>query len=128
MKKLMIAPAVLIGILILSSCKKDEGPNGENPSSSQCDSLIPSFSTDVFPIIERACSDENIGSCHQAGSIRGDYTGYEGIKIDANNGQIESRVVVSKSMPPGNSSGPTSLTNQELTTIECWLANGAPNN
>lgn len=131
MKNLLICSALLIGMTFMASCKKDQDDPADDPTGggvSLCDTVSPSFATDVMPIIERSCSDANLGSCHAAGSPRGDYTIFTGIKVDADNGSIENRVLNTKSMPPSFSNGPTTLAVSELNTIQCWLENGALDN
>lgn len=126
MKNLLIALMLFSGVVAISACNDD--PDTPGPSGSVCDTLIPSFAADILPLMQRSCSDNNLGSCHQAGSPRGAYVDYQSIKSGADNGQIESQVIVARSMPPSNSNGPTSLNQNEINSLQCWLDNGAPNN
>lgn len=93
-----------------------------------CDSIPATFATDIVPIIESSCSGAGLGQCHQAGSPRGDFTTYSGLKLDVDNGKFNSRVLEVKDMPAGFSNGPRSLTPAQLQTIQCWIDAGAPDN
>lgn len=113
---------LIIGILVaglLLSCTKDKF---EVPTEQVgfCDSLQVNFVDHIQPIINQNCA---FSGCHGSGSQRGDYTSFEGVKIDADNGKINNRVLVIKDMPPGNP-----LSTEDLEIISCWLEDGAPEN
>lgn len=93
-----------------------------------CDSIPATFATDIVPIIETSCSEAGLGQCHAAGSPRGDFTTYAGLKIDVDNGKFNTRVLEVKDMPASFSTGPQSLTPAQLETIQCWIDAGAPDN
>jgi hypothetical protein len=61
--------------------------------------------------------------CHEAGSLNGDFSSYEGISGVAKNGTLEKRVFINKDMPPLEP-----LPEEDLRKIRCWLDNGAQNN
>ena len=101
-------------LLYIYSCKKNEYKNID------CNSIQAKYSSDIFPIINSKC---NSSGCHGAGSSKGDFTNYQGLKAKADNGSIEKRVLVNKDMPPSGS-----LSSEERNKIKCWLNNGAQNN
>lgn len=127
MNKYLITSALLLGTLLLVACEKDSDvAPGPGPSSGDCSQVSSGFSTDVMPIIERACSDPSNGSCHQAGSSRGAFVDYSSVKRIVDNGRFASRVFQRKDMPPSFSAGPKALSAAELDVLECWIAVGAP--
>ncbi|MBI3511012.1 MAG: cytochrome c [Bacteroidetes bacterium] len=83
-----------------------------------CTTIESTFSKDIQPILQ-----ENCYKCHGKGSIKGDFTTYEGIKIKVDNGELENEVLRKQEMPP---TGP--LPEEERKKIRCWLNNGAMNN
>jgi uncharacterized membrane protein len=114
MKKINIA---LIGLSLFAiSCASKKA----DPLPAGCATTI-FFATDIKPII-----DSNCVSCHQAGgSGTGDYTVFSELKAAAVSGTIKNRVFVLKDMPPA---GSTTLTPDQLTKLNCWIQQGAPNN
>ena len=83
-----------------------------------------SFSMDVQPILATTCA---IPSCHVTNFVNGDYTIFEELQLSALNGTLESQIT-SGAMPPANTTGPTELTDEEMTTFLCWIADGALEN
>lgn len=100
--------------LFVSSCKKNEYKNID------CNKISAKYSSDIFPLISSRC---NSSGCHAAGSSRGDFTTYQGLKSKADNGSLERTVLVDKTMPPSGA-----LSQDDRNKIKCWLTNGAPNN
>lgn len=82
-----------------------------------------SYADDIVPIIASNCA--SISGCHKAGSANGDFTTYTGLKVDVDNGKIFTRVVDTKTMPisPVNP-----LSDSDISKIDCWINQGAPNN
>ncbi len=80
------------------------------------------YGTDILPIMNANCV-----SCHSAGgtgSGPGDYTLYSDIK--AADMKIKNRIFDKNSpMPPA---GSTPLTSDQLSKLNCWIGQGAPNN
>jgi len=116
--------AFCLGIFSCGKDDEDPEPNPE-PSPTKCETLDVKYSVDIVPIMEATCSIEG---CHVADFPAGDYTMYEEIKQRIDGGAFKTRVVDEKNMPPENTAGPESLTDDEIEIIECWLADGAPNN
>lgn len=126
-------------LLALSSCTfnniVEDVEIDTPPVLGLCDSLPASFNADVLPIIQLSCSDPSFGQCHAAGSPRGDFTSYAGIKakVDAidgasNQSRFKIRVLNVKDMPPPFSTGPDTLTPQQLDVLACWFEAGALDN
>jgi hypothetical protein len=111
---------ILLAITItlsLYACTKEKGV--PEPTTVVCTDTI-SYSTDIAPIMNANCTS---GGCHDSGSGNGDYTGYAGLKIDADNSKLINRVVVLKNMPPGGA-----LPDSLIAKINCWVEQGALNN
>ncbi len=119
---LLLATLFLVSAVACSSDDSSGGGNTGGNNQTNCDNFTPRFSADVQPIINQTCA---IAGCHVSGFGSGDFTTFNGIKNRA--GSIKTQVVA-KSMPPPNSSGPKSLTDDQIRTIRCWIDNGAENN
>lgn len=107
-----VAAGIMLAI-VLNSCKDDLG-------NIDCSSISSSYSTAIKPLIDANCTT---AGCHNAGSTRGDFTVYSGLKAVADAGTLEEKVINEKSMPP---SGALSVDDRKK--IKCWLEAGAPNN
>ena len=114
MKKFSIL--VLVFAVFFTSCtfkKVDSLPAG-------CTSTI-YYETDIKPIVNTYCV-----SCHTYGGIGpGNYSLYVDLKAAADNGKIHNRVFVLKDMPQ---TGAAQLSQDELSKLNCWLEQGAPEN
>ena len=123
MKKAIVFLCCLsLGIIFCSCGDKDD--DDTDPTPDTCTTLAASFSADVMPIIELTCA---IPDCHVAGFDSGDFTTYEGVKERVDNGSFATRVT-NQSMPPSNTLGPESLTDDEIELINCWVDDGAEDN
>jgi len=111
--------------LIFACSSDDTDPMGPSMGGDPCDNANVSYANDIVPIVNNACA---LSGCHVAGFSSGDFTNYAGLKDRADSGRLNARVVVSQNMPPSNSTGPTSLSAQEIEAFECWIAAGAPDN
>ena len=116
-------------IIIIFSCNSDELPEPE-----ACDTLMPTYNTNVQSIIDQTCS---YSGCHDgAGGIGpGDYSTFEGLAGSIQNGSFTDRVISSKDnpsrgMPPDASVYPESqqddLSDSQLEILTCWIQNGFP--
>ncbi|HEX2900136.1 MAG TPA: hypothetical protein VHS96_10485 [Bacteroidia bacterium] len=96
------------------------------------DTSIVSFQDTIFPIFTKYCSNNANGDCHWTGAPtpKPDYTAYAGIKQKIDEGRIQARLFNQdpSPMPPSFSQGPQSLSNCEITLLQRWIAQGAPNN
>lgn len=120
----------LAGGILITSCGEDDDPGiGTNPDMMQedpCDGVTATFSDDVLPILNAACA---LSGCHVTGGQgSGNFESYAGVKAKADNGSLLNRAVIQGNMPPSNSSGPQSLTDDQKLAIQCWIDAGAMNN
>ena len=92
----------------------DDGNGDDGNQDSKCNSEI-SFSNDVQPIINDRC----IG-CHMQGANPPLLTNFANIKSSAASVQTQ---VVNRTMPIGST-----LTNDQIELIDCWIKNGALEN
>jgi hypothetical protein len=117
---------VVAGTLVLgfAQCRKDQAllvnPNVD------CSTISVSYSADIVPIIETSCATgAGAGSgCHDSWILT-----YDGLKTKIDNGKFEMRVISQQDMPLiPNTFGIDSLTADEFAKIQCWLADGYPEN
>lgn len=103
------------GFLFFSSCLTNvETPIEElDPTVDPCENIT--FSQNVKPIIDNNCIQ-----CHGLGGNFPNLTTYNGISANA---AIVKEETTSRRMPQG-----TSLTNEEISAISCWVDAGALNN
>ena len=113
MKKALLA--LVFGLVILLACNKKN-----DLDKVDCSKINANYSSSIKPIIEGNCLSSG---CHNAGSVNGDFTTYDGLKAKVDNGSLDTRVIKNKSMPP---SGALHIDN--LKRIKCWLNSGALNN
>jgi hypothetical protein len=105
MKTLLLV--IMISFVLVSGCKKDNTTTSDYTPS--CTGAAKSYTKDVAPIIELACS-----GCHQ------NYSNYS--QVSASQSSIRS-VIVSGQMPQGSS-----LSSAQKDAIVCWIDSGAINN
>ncbi len=107
---------VVLLLITLYACENHVVEDSITVASVVSDSCDPnlSFSKMVQPIIEQRCT-----RCH-GGSQAPDLRTYNDIRTNAS--RIQS-AVVSRRMPLGGS-----LTNAQITIIDCWITNGALDN
>jgi hypothetical protein len=103
---------------VVSSFCSCENKNALPTPADECASI--SYSGNVAPIISRYCG---ISGCHVTGFLPGDFTTYEGVHAQIENGLFQLKVLDQKSMPPLDS-----LNEGELGTLQCWVEHGALNN
>lgn len=82
-----------------------------------------SFSNDLLPILETKCT----GYCHASFDH---YTEYINLKEVVDNGLLNEKVVVLKTMPlePENLEESLKFTEDERALFACWIEAGGPNN
>ena len=86
-----------------------------------CQVDIVSYQTDIFPIVESACS---IPSCHSSqNTALSDYSQYNELMVAALEGRLWFRVGVTRSMPPLNR-----LDTTQINLFKKWIDCGALNN
>lgn len=89
--------------------------------SSDCDKIT--YAKEIQPIIQNSCA--TVG-CHVPnGSAPTDYTFFENVKADAENGSLKKRMIDGNPnfMPPSGK-----MDAATLDKVNCWLNAGAPNN
>lgn len=117
MKKILF---VSLAALILFSCKKEKSAEPATPvvNTSNCDTTI-TYTSQIKTII-----DNNCVSCHSGSTPSGgvNFTTYANVKVKADAGRIKARAIDASPsiMPPTGS-----LSAADITTISCWLQNGA---
>ena len=104
--------------LLMSSFCSCENKNALPTPADECAAI--SYALHVQPIISAHCA---ITGCHVTGFPPGDFTTYEGVRAQIENGFFQSKVLELKSMPPSDS-----LNEGELETLQCWVEHGALNN
>ena len=105
-----------IPVILLASCtyKKQE----INP----CEGINSNYSQNIAPLIQIHCA---LSGCHNGDSTSvGNFKLYEELKTRVDNGQFETRVILSKSMPPFTR---PPLSEEDFATLKCWFEGGAPN-
>lgn len=105
----MIRSRILFSILIIliasiTSCKKKNNVT--------CDGSTPTYNSYVQGIVNNNC----IG-CHS------NFGTYSGISTVTSNGKFEKEVLIDQRMPKGGS-----LSEDELSKLQCWVQNGFPEN
>jgi len=120
-----------LSTIFLASCTFDQTPVIET-APPVSDTVIISYSKDIVPILQTYCLGINGQLCHVSntnqGSV-GDFTTYEGLKTEVDNGMIAARVFQSNGgMPPSYSNSPTVLADSDLQKFELWVDQGALDN
>jgi hypothetical protein len=103
----------LIAFIILGACKK-------NKSKIECDGSNPSYNSAISSIISSSCLNS---SCHGSGSSNPNFTSYANLQPYLANGKFKKKVLDERSMPKNGS-----LTDEQLTKIQCWADNNYPEN
>ncbi len=98
-----------ITLVVIASCKKDSGKL--TPS---CDGAHPTYQSQIKSIIDSRCATSN---CHP------NYNTYEGLLPALQGGDFRREVLVNQTMPQGSS-----LTQDQINKIQCWVNDGFPEN
>jgi hypothetical protein len=120
---LLLAAATWVAACSSSSDGDDGYASCPTDAPSTCPSAVPSWSTDVQPIINRRCALG--GQCHGPGGAEEsmyNYTTYAGVK--QNYITMETELEGCK-MPPSDAVAPTPA---EWLTMVTWMVCGAPDN
>jgi len=105
---------LIIFLIFFSSCTFEKK---ETAVPDSCASVT--YSKDIKPLVLSNCA---ISGCHVAGFPMGNFTGYDMLKIKADNGTLRLRILTTSSMPPLNP-----LTEEERNKFSCWMDGGAKN-
>ena len=120
-KRLFLAVSCLLVLIAISyySCIKEVAPL---QTVSPCDKVNSKYSAVILPtIMQTYCATIN---CHDgSGGAPLDLNNYADVKIFFDNGQLKSRVIDLKDMPP-TAPLPDSL----IKKLSCWMGKGAQNN
>lgn len=117
---------VLTFFCVMASCTSDK----VIPPVIECIEPTPTWDGGVDEVVELTCA--YVG-CHISGtSAPGNYSSYNGVLSALNNRSFENRVFETRSpvlrMPPNYANGPTELTEEQMTTLRCWIDAGFPEN
>jgi hypothetical protein len=112
-------------LVLLYSCKKDSA-DVMFPDKGDCLTTNMKFSLDIKPILANSCA---FAGCHSTTSKAGGYAyeTYDEVILSANNGSLIGAIKHQSgysTMPKGGSK----LSNCQISKIESWISNGAPNN
>ena len=112
--------------LFLAACTNDS--LGE-PQMGDCENLDVTYVSLIKPIIDESCA---YSTCH-LDTAPGTFNSYAGLLPALENGEFRNRVINLKDdptlgMPPAFSPAdrPSSLTEEQLNLIRCWLDNNFP--
>lgn len=114
MKILILRPTdvlLVISSLFIFACKKS---NSDTTDAITCDGTL-TYTANAKAIITKNCTTSG---CHNAGSSRGDFTTYAGLKPYLNSGDFYREVITTKDMPQGSS-----LSEEEYNALYCWAKN-----
>lgn len=107
-------------VFVLVGCYKEK-----TKLPSDCDVVV-SYSMDIKPIINTSCVT-NLGpgtGCHDAWIFQ-----YDQVVATILNGTLETELFIDHTMPVmPNNFGIDSLTNDELSSVKCWIEQGYPEN
>ena len=98
-------------LVVLTACKKDKVNEKLTPT---CDGSAPTYQNTIKSIIDTKCATSN---CHSS------YSNYSGLQPALQNGSFRREVLVDQTMPQGSS-----LTQDQLNKIQCWVNNEFPEN
>ena len=110
---------ILISMLAFS-CTSEKGPLLENVCVTGSDTIT--YTSHIKTFIDGSCA---VAGCHDAGSLNGDLTTYQNVRLKVDDGTIRNRVLILHDMPPSPTPGllPTRC---DLQRLEKWLNDGAP--
>ena len=103
--------AITVASLLLVTCKKS---NTDTTPTITCDGTV-TYTASAKALIDKNCTSSG---CHNAGSSRGDFTSYSGIKPFLTSGDFYKEVITTKDMPRGSS-----LSTDEYNALYCWSKN-----
>lgn len=118
---IIIALSLLGGLS--SSCTSDVLPPVE--VSEICDTLVTTYDTNIKPIIDTYCA---YSGCHVGSSCCGDFRSYQGMLSRLESGQVETRAILTRDMPPNYATGPQTLSDEDYEYLQCWIKDSYPEN
>jgi mono/diheme cytochrome c family protein len=122
-KIIRTGPALLFLCVYFSSCYYDKDEL-INPTTGNCDTTQVTFTQFVNPLITQQCV-----SCHSVGNPSGNVLldGYLNIKQQVDNGKLLGSLSHEVGFSPMPKNG-TKLEVCQLSKMQRWVLNGAPNN
>ena len=120
MRKIIIISIIVISTLPFSACYYDKEQLLLPPKTGTTICVNYSFTNDVSPVFQTTCN--NGSGCHGSGSSNGPGALVTYAEVKNASVQIKGSVSAGR-MPLGSG-----LTSAQLTTITCWIGNGALNN
>jgi hypothetical protein len=107
---------LLFASIWVISCSDDK----LDPNTDVCTEEI-SYTQEIRSIINTSCA--YIG-CHDGSSAPGNYTSFQAMQPVLTDSDFMRRVIESQDMPPSYSMGPTSLSQEDLILMRCWILGG----
>lgn len=101
-------------VFCLLQCTKD---SVEEPDACM---TSPTYNTDTRALIQNKCA---FSGCHDGASGVGNYTTYQGIQRNLENGAFQDEVLDARTMPQVGT-----LSTEEYELFRCWAENGYPEN
>ncbi len=123
MKKSKKGLFYFLGLIFLTSCLKDKTIKPINP---ECVGLTVSYNDNIKPLVAQSCAtNQGPGTgCHDDWIFE-----YSNLYEVINSGMFEHKVFETGSMPQiPNSFNIDPLTEEEINTLKCWIADGYPDN
>jgi uncharacterized membrane protein len=110
-------------VLFIGACVEHDldRPNNTDPTDCTAQAEI-SYATQIAPIITENCA---ISGCHNGGTGLPDWT--KQANLAAKGSEVQRRITLPAS-DPQHMPKIGSLTDTEIQTIYCWIAQGAKNN
>lgn len=113
-QKVLHSALIFTFFILLAACTKDKIVIIEN----SCPDEV-AYSLQVKQIIDETCA---YADCHDGGgSAPGDFTSYDRMKSFLTDNKFVRRTIDLRDMPPNYSSGPKSLTQEQLDMLLCWI-------
>lgn len=111
----------IIGFFTIHSCTSDNLPE---PTTLGCESGTVTYSNTIQAILETNCA---YTGCHLSGFPNGNLSSYGDDLISfLENGDFKERAIDLRDMPPYYAFGPTTLTDEEMQSLRCWIEDGFP--
>ena len=111
MKNLSIL--IVLSLLLFTNCKKKSKNN-----SITCNGTTPKYNNTIKNLFNSNCTP-----CHAAGGSNTDYSTYQKLSPILTNGKFKQQVITDRSMPTNGT-----ISDSDLSTIQCWIDNGFPEN
>lgn len=110
-----------IGFVALPSCNFDSLPE---PSTDGCESGTITYNNTIQAILETNCA---YTGCHLSGFPYGDFSAYsEDLTSFLEKGDFKEQVIDLREMPPYYAIGPTSLAEEDIQVLKCWIEDSFP--